>query len=233
MRDAKGFDKRRSGVNTEHLLRKTGLNLGSPSHLASRLRGNDGKGAFPQARHAREGGHPGHACNKFSCGCKIKRHGITTMRLSGFLLRLLLLLALFATGCTKQDSAEQEKLNQEQLAMLLQFERKVIQVQQAVKSGILADDSAYLVTAAQTSLEVFDLLDQIKAAFPDAADLEKSYQDFYAKLLTIVTLFFENRLERGRATLMELEESHVFIYGKLRAIMSTATGDGCVPCFSQ
>ncbi|SMP44773.1 hypothetical protein SAMN06295888_10329 [Desulfonatronum zhilinae] len=146
---------------------------------------------------------------------------------------LLLAMTLLGAGCTQQDGAEQEKLDQEQLAMLLQFERKVIQVQQAVKSGILTDDSAYLVMAAQVSLEVFDLLDQIKAAFPDAAALEKSYQDFYAKLLTIVTLFFENRLERGRATLMELEESHVFIYGKLRAIMSTATGDGCVPCFSQ
>ncbi len=62
---------------------------------------------------------------------------------------------------------------------------------------------SYLVMAAQTSLEVFDLLDQIKGRLPQRSPtLGKSYLDFYAKLLTIVTLFFENRLERGRATLM-------------------------------
>lgn len=129
--------------------------------------------------------------------------------------------------------AGQGKLNPEQLSMLLEFEHKVILVQQAVKSVILADDSAYLVTAAQTSLKIIDLLDQIKAAFPGAVALEKSCRNFHAKLLTIAPLFFEERPVRGRATLMELEKSHVFICGKLQAIMSTVAGNGCLPCFSQ
>lgn len=141
---------------------------------------------------------------------------------------------VFNAACSQQPKeAEKQKLNEAQLALLLQFERRALQVQQSIKSGILTKDPAFMVQAAQTSLSVFDTLAEIEASFPEARELTRSYQDFYAKLVTIISLFFENRLERGRATLMELEESNVFIYGKLRNIMSTATGQGCVPCFSQ
>lgn len=150
------------------------------------------------------------------------------------LLWLLPALFLFLSACSEDRPVEKsERITDEQLALLVDFERKVTLVQQAIKNGILTRDSDYLIVAANISLDVYDLLDQIETIFPDAEDLAGSYQDYFAKLVTIISLFYENRLERGRASLMELEESHIFIQGKLRAITQTAIGDGCVPCFGN
>ncbi len=151
-----------------------------------------------------------------------------------FLLGLLLASILFLGACSDDKAVEErERITDEQVALLMDFERKVTLVQQAIKNGILTRDSDYLIVAANISLDAYDLLEQIEDVFPDSEDLTDSYQDYFAKLVTIITLFYENRLERGRASLMELEESHTFIQGKLRAITRTATGDGCVPCFGD
>lgn len=129
--------------------------------------------------------------------------------------------------------SETEELTQAEVGLFLQFEREVKAVRQAVQNGILAEDVEYLVQASSKSLEVFDLLDELTRAFPEAQGLEKTYQDFYAQLVSIISLFMEKRLERGRARLMELEESHSFIDGKMRAIVDSVTGDGCLPCFED
>ncbi len=151
-----------------------------------------------------------------------------------FLFGLLLASCLFLGACSDDRAVKgREGITDEQLALLVDFERKVTLVQQAIKNGILTRDSDYLIVAANISLDVFDLLDQIENVFSDAETLAGSYQDYFAKLVTIISLFYENRLERGRASLMELEESHIFIQGKLRAITQTAIGDGCVPCFGD
>jgi len=151
-----------------------------------------------------------------------------------FLAGLLPAAILLLGACTDDRAVEErERITDQQLALLVDFERKVTLVQQAIKSGILTRDSDYLIVAANISLDAYDLLDQIEEIFPESEELTSSYQDYFSKLVTIITLFYENRLERGRASLMELEESHTFIQGKLRAITQTATGDGCVPCFGD
>ena len=150
--------------------------------------------------------------------------------LTGLLLAAMLLLS----ACSDDGFVEEgEKITDDQIALLVDFERKVSLVQQAIKNGILTRDSDYLIVASNISLDAYDLLDQIEGIFPESDELTRSYQDYFAKLVTIITLFYENRLERGRASLMELEESHTFIQGKLRAITRTATGDGCIPCFDD
>ncbi len=150
--------------------------------------------------------------------------------LTGSLLAAMLLLS----ACSDDGFVEEgEKIADDQIALLVDFERKVTLVQQAIKNGILTRDSDYLIVASNISLDAYDLLDQIEGVFPGSEELTVSYQDYFAKLVTIITLFYENRLERGRASLMELEESHTFIQGKLRAITRTATGDGCIPCFDD
>jgi len=163
----------------------------------------------------------------------IKYHNIL-LKSYFFLIGFLLVFTLLLSACGDDKAVEErERITDQQLTLLVDFERKVTLVQQAIKNGILTRDSDYLIVAANISLDAYDLLEQIEDVFPDAEELTDSYQDYYAKLVTIITLFYENRLERGRASLMELEESHSFIQGKLRVITQTATGDGCVPCFAQ
>ncbi len=163
----------------------------------------------------------------------MKNHN-SCLRFLIFSIGLSLAIILLLSACSDEQAVEKrEIITDEQVALLVDFERKVTLVQQAIKNGILTRDSDYLILAANISLDAYDLLEQIEEVFPDSEDLTDSYQDYFAKLVTIITLFYENRLERGRASLMELEESHTFIQGKLRVITRTATGDGCVPCFAQ
>ncbi len=133
-------------------------------------------------------------------------------------------------GEKEEETAE---LTEAEMGMFLDLERKVKDVRQSVQNGILTEDADFLIQASNQSVEVFDLIDNLTARFPEAEGLEEAYQDFYAKLVSIITLFMENRLEPGRARLMELEESHGFIDNKLRGIVATVTGEGCLPCFQD
>ncbi len=133
----------------------------------------------------------------------------------------------------EREAADETELTEEQIGMFLQFERKVKDVRQSVQNGIMAEDKDHLIQAAQKSLVVFDLAQELEEEFPQAEGLKKTYEEFYARLVSIITLFMENRLEQGRARLMELEQSHVFVHGKLEAILDSVTGEGCVPCFED
>ncbi len=140
---------------------------------------------------------------------------------------------LYYTQIPDRDAAREAELSDAEVGMFLQFERKVTAVRQAVQNGILAEDEDYLIQASRQSVEVFDLIQDLTSRFPEAEGLESAYQDYYAQLVSIITLFMENRLEQGRARLLELEQSHGFIEGKMRAIVDTVTGEGCLPCFQE
>ncbi len=133
----------------------------------------------------------------------------------------------------REKGEEVEELSEAEMAMFLELERKVRDVRQSVQNGILAEDEDFLIQASNQSIEVYDLIEKLSDRFPEAEGLEEAYQDFYAKLVSIITLFMENRLEPGRARLMELEQSHGFIDNKLRGLVDTVTGEGCLPCFQD
>jgi len=146
----------------------------------------------------------------------------------------LAVLALQYTDIFNWEKEEETlELTEAQMGMFLDLERKVKAVRQSVQNGILAQDEDFLIQASNQSLEVFDLIDSLTDTFQEAEGLEEAYQDFYASLVSIITLFLENRLEPGRARLMEMEESHAFIDNKLRGIVATVTGEGCLPCFQD
>ncbi len=75
----------------------------------------------------------------------------------------------------------------------------------AIQSGILTQDSSYAIGAARHSLAIYDLLEGLEASYPDEiAQYGEMFQDYFATVVSINSLFEENRVEEGSQRLEEL-----------------------------
>lgn len=76
-----------------------------------------------------------------------------------------------------------------------------------VQSGILTGDDEYTILAAQNSLQIFELIEELSQSHPqEAAIINERYIDFYTSMIAIYSVFTENRLEEGRERLLEVEQ---------------------------
>ena len=76
-----------------------------------------------------------------------------------------------------------------------------------VREGILTGNEKYAVETARISLDVFACLDVLEPSFPEwTENFAGMYLDFFAGLVSINSLFIENRLDEGRKRLLELEQ---------------------------
>lgn len=91
----------------------------------------------------------------------------------------------------------------EQLNQLGTATREVFR---AVQSNILTHDVAFAVRTASTSLEVRQLLDGLQGDNPETVrELSAGYTRYYVALVSITSLFMENRLAEAQTRLGELD----------------------------
>lgn len=90
--------------------------------------------------------------------------------------------------------------------LLDQVREGMLEINRTIQSGILTLDERYAVQAAQHSLRVFERLSALEKLQPaDAEAVRRRYLDYYVKIVSINSLFLENRLDEGLTRLAELE----------------------------
>lgn len=93
-----------------------------------------------------------------------------------------------------------------------------------VRDGILTGKKEYAVESAAISLDVFKCLDALGGPFPEWTEsFHHQYLDFFARLVSINSLFLENRLEEGRDRLQELEQLRDRLEQETDALVNIST----------
>ena len=92
----------------------------------------------------------------------------------------------------------------------------VQEVFRAVQNGILARDHRYAVQSAQASLSVFREMEELARIHPELiAQVRPMYQTFFVRMVSITSLFLENRSQEAQARLDELERGFAEITGRM------------------
>ncbi len=74
-----------------------------------------------------------------------------------------------------------------------------------IRGGILSQDEQDMIQASASSMEIYSVLEAIRADYPnEAATFRADYTRYFAKLVSTSSLFMENRLDLGRARLSEM-----------------------------
>jgi signal transduction histidine kinase len=90
--------------------------------------------------------------------------------------------------------------------LLDQIREGMQEINRSIQSGILTLDEKYAVQSARHSLGVIERLTALeKLHSEDAGAIRLMYLDYYVKIVSINSLFLENRVEEGRTRLAELE----------------------------
>jgi methyl-accepting chemotaxis protein len=96
----------------------------------------------------------------------------------------------------------------------------------SIQSGILTRDTDYAVQSAVHSLEIFDTLKLLKTDYPEEIEaFSDEYIQYYVTLVSIHSLFEENRLADGSSRLQELGERHQRIENMSAGMMSLLQQD--------
>ncbi|MBF0235525.1 MAG: methyl-accepting chemotaxis protein [Desulfamplus sp.] len=78
----------------------------------------------------------------------------------------------------------------------------------AVQSGILTKDNKYPVMAARCSLALLDHLEVLSLKYPEeSAGLKGIHEKYYTAIVSVTSLFMENRLEQAESRLDEIEKA--------------------------
>ncbi|WP_052812715.1 methyl-accepting chemotaxis protein [Desulfonatronum thioautotrophicum] len=76
----------------------------------------------------------------------------------------------------------------------------------SVQNGILTRDERYAVQTATASLNVFREMAELETAYPELiAQVRSTYHSFFVRMVSVTSLFLENRLEAAQTRLNELE----------------------------
>jgi methyl-accepting chemotaxis protein len=81
---------------------------------------------------------------------------------------------------------------------------RVHEVSARVQSGILTRQESYAIEAAQSALAADAALTELTPDYPEAAALLAQFQDFFAGMVAINSMYLENRLAEGEKRLTEL-----------------------------
>lgn len=95
----------------------------------------------------------------------------------------------------------------------------VYQVASEIKTGILMNEEAYFIQASLTSLAIFDGIDRMSHKEREAsALLYEEYTKYYTSLVSISSLFLEQRKEEANQRLSQINASQAKIDSKLAHI---------------
>ena len=93
-----------------------------------------------------------------------------------------------------------------------------------IRDGILTGKEEYAVESAVISLDVFKCLESLGRPFPEwTKNFNDLYLDFFSRLVSINSLFLENRLEEGRDRLLELEQLRGRLEQETDALVNIST----------
>ena len=93
-----------------------------------------------------------------------------------------------------------------------------------IRDGILTGKEEYAVESAAISLDVFKCLDALGGPFPEwTKNFNALYLDFFSRLVSINSLFLENRIEEGRDRLLELEQLRGRLEQETDALVNIST----------
>lgn len=99
------------------------------------------------------------------------------------------------------------------------IEEAINAIYRDVQSGILTRDEHYAITAARTSVELFEQFEQLSKAYPKStAHLQQAYLEYFTSLVSVTSLFLENRTLEARQRLVEIEKIFVRIQGDMHAV---------------
>lgn len=104
------------------------------------------------------------------------------------------------------------------------------EIYSSAQSGILTGNPAYSVKMAQKSLEVQDMIQDLGKYgadkknyrfdfLDDIRNINKLYIDTYAKIVSVNSLFLENRIQEGSNRLKEIEEGYTQIISAIDLII--------------
>jgi signal transduction histidine kinase len=109
--------------------------------------------------------------------------------------------------------------------LLDQIREGMQEINRAIQSGILTLDEKYAVQSARHSLEVIERLTALEKLHPEyAGAIRRMYLDYYVKIVSINSLFLENRVEEGRTRLAELEMSQSKINAEMDRMLDLQIG---------
>ncbi|OEH86277.1 hypothetical protein BHU72_13700 [Desulfuribacillus stibiiarsenatis] len=90
-----------------------------------------------------------------------------------------------------------------------------------IKSGILTGNDYYAVLAANQSLEIYDLIEELKKFDAEQAlNIETEYVSFYSSVVAVQAVFLENRIEEGSQRLAEIADKEHMMNRFLDAILT-------------
>ena len=113
------------------------------------------------------------------------------------------LLVLIVLGVLHSIELRQETLAHREI-VLTQLQTQVREVSARVQSGILTHKDSYAIDAAKTALAADQALHTLAADYPQAESLLTAFQDYYAGMVAVNSVFLENRKEEGEKRLDEL-----------------------------
>ena len=89
---------------------------------------------------------------------------------------------------------------------VINLARNIDAINVRIRDGILTAEDRFAVSAAQTSLAVLEGISAIEAEFPEQArQFRDEYLAFFSGLVSVNSMFNENRQEEGRRRMQELE----------------------------
>jgi methyl-accepting chemotaxis protein len=98
----------------------------------------------------------------------------------------------------------------------------VQRISAAVKSGILTRDETYAIAASRAALAVDAHLDALTG---DDAGLRKQFQDYFANVVAITSVFLENRVAEGEKRLADLRTREQGIDEAVQARLSAVSAE--------
>ena len=107
---------------------------------------------------------------------------------------------------------------------IMEAVRKVDTINIAIRDGILTKDSRYALEAAAESTAIFEGMASLSADSRIYADaFNREFTKFYVNLVSLYSLFLENRIEEALAKLKELESLRVSMSDAEEKLLSFAT----------
>ncbi|MCK8828013.1 methyl-accepting chemotaxis protein [Natroniella acetigena] len=118
-----------------------------------------------------------------------------------------------------------EERKEEVASLEADLKIKIKEIIISLQNGIMTDDQSYSIQTAQTSLQVYDLLERLEGDYPKLTEtIRDDYTEFYAELSSIYALFLENR-EDGEQYLEQIDQISNQAYYQIEDNLNLITSD--------
>jgi methyl-accepting chemotaxis protein len=134
------------------------------------------------------------------------------------------LLILIVLGVLHGIEQRQETLANREI-VLNQLQTQVREVSARVQSGILTRQESYAIDAANAALAADQAMTALAANYPKSTALLAKFQDYYAGMVAINSVYLENRQAEGEKRLGELRARELAVDQAVNAAVTEAHGE--------